>query len=51
MDGAAINQEGGQRRLNVAITRPRVGVTIIGPYDLDIDAQAKTRALPRAPHH
>ncbi len=44
MNFGPINQEGGQRRLNVAITRARVGVTIfssIRPDDIDV---SKTRS-------
>lgn len=44
MNFGPINQEGGQRRLNVAITRARVGVTIfssIRPEDIDL---SKTRS-------
>lgn len=44
MNFGPINQEGGQRRLNVAITRARQGVTIfssIRPEDIDI---SKTRS-------
>ena len=44
MNFGPINQEGGQRRLNVAITRARVGVTIfssIRPDDIDL---SKTRS-------
>lgn len=44
MNFGPINQEGGQRRLNVAITRARTGVTIfssIRPDDIDL---SKTRS-------
>ena len=44
MNFGPLNKEGGQRRLNVAITRARVGVTIISsirPEDIDI---SRTRA-------
>ena len=44
MNFGPINQEGGQRRLNVAITRARTGVTIfssISPDDIDL---TKTRS-------
>lgn len=44
MNFGPLNQDGGQRRLNVAITRARVGVTIfssIRPEDIDL---SKTRA-------
>jgi superfamily I DNA and/or RNA helicase/very-short-patch-repair endonuclease len=44
MNFGPINQEGGQRRLNVAITRARTGVTIyssIHPDDIDL---SKTRS-------
>ncbi|HUF81809.1 MAG TPA: ATP-binding protein, partial [Burkholderiales bacterium] len=44
MNFGPLNQEGGQRRLNVAITRARVGVRIfssIRPEDIDL---SKTRA-------
>ena len=45
MNFGPLNQDGGQRRLNVAITRSRVGVTIfssIRPEDIDL---SKTRAV------
>jgi very-short-patch-repair endonuclease len=45
MNFGPLNQEGGQRRLNVAITRARVGVTIfsaIRPEDID---PSRTRAI------
>ncbi|MEO5955651.1 MAG: DUF4011 domain-containing protein [Nitrospiraceae bacterium] len=44
MNFGPINQEGGQRRLNVAITRARIGVTIFSsilPEDIDL---SKTRS-------
>lgn len=44
MNFGPLNQDGGQRRLNVAVTRARVGVTIfssIRPEDIDL---ARTRA-------
>ena len=45
MSFGPLNQEGGQRRLNVAITRARVGVTIfssIHPEEIDL---SRTRAV------
>jgi len=45
MNFGPLNQEGGQRRLNVAVTRARAGITIfasIGPQDIDV---SRTRAV------
>lgn len=48
MNFGPLNQDGGQRRLNVAITRARVGVTIfssIRPEDIDLSRTRSTGVM------